>query len=77
MNPISSIRAKLGVTQQILANVLEVTQGNVSHYERGQNVPPDVAKRLIAYASSRGLTVTYDDIYGEPITTTGETHDHP
>lgn len=44
------------------------TQGNVGHYERGQTVPPESAKRLIEYARSLGHVVTYDDIYGAPET---------
>jgi len=30
-------------------------------------MPPTVAKLLIAYAATLGETVTYTDIYGEPI----------
>lgn len=67
MNRISSIRAQLGVTQTALADALHVTQGNISHYERGQGVPPEVAKRLIAYALTLGHAVTFDDIYGSPV----------
>ncbi|MYM65450.1 helix-turn-helix domain-containing protein [Pseudoduganella sp. FT55W] len=66
MNPIAHIRAQLGVTQRTLAEELQVTQGNVSHYERGQNMPPDVARRLIAFAARRGHDLTFDDIYGMP-----------
>lgn len=66
MNTISTIRAKLGITQTALADGIAVTQGNVSNYERGQTMPPDVAKRLIRFAKGRGMVVTFDDIYGEP-----------
>lgn len=66
MNSISTIRAKLGITQSALADGIEVTQGNVSNYERGQTMPPDVAKRLIRFAKGRGVALTFDDIYGEP-----------
>lgn len=65
MNSISTIRQRLGVTQEVLARALDVTQGNVSFYERGQTVPPKVAKRLIEYAGANGLHISYDDIYGE------------
>ena len=64
MNAISRIRAQLGVTQSALAEALNVTQGNISHYERGgQAVPPVVAKRLITFAGRRGVVLTFDDIY--------------
>ena len=68
MNPIKSIRTRLGVTQDAMATSIGVSQGNVSNYERGQVMPPDVAKRLIGYAATLGHTVTYDDIYGPPPT---------
>lgn len=63
MNPISSIRARLGVTQSAMAEALGVTQGNVSNYERGQTVPPDVARLLIVYAASLGVHITFNDVY--------------
>lgn len=66
MNPISSIRAKLGVTQAAMAEGLGVSQGNVSNYERGQTMPPDVAKRLIGFAAERGTSISFNDIYAEP-----------
>ena len=67
MNPIQTIRGRLRVTQAALAKELGVTQGNISHYEQGQEVPPPVAKLLIKFAASKGEAVTYNDIYGEPI----------
>jgi len=63
MNSIQHIRTKLGVTQAALAAGIGVTQGNVSHYERGQTVPPDVAGRIIRYALGLGVSLSYDDIY--------------
>lgn len=63
MNSIKSIRARLGVTQQALAQGLGVTQGNVSFYERGQTIPPPVAERLIEYAKTRGVSITFNDVY--------------
>ena len=63
MKPISIIRQRLRVTQAALAVGIGVTQGNVSHYERGQTIPPDVARRLIDFARSQGLSLTFDQIY--------------
>lgn len=63
MSHIHFIRKRLGITQSALAAGIGVTQGNVSHYERGQTVPPDVAARLIEFASSAGLRLTFDDVY--------------
>jgi len=65
MNTIKSIRTRLGITQAALAEGIGCTQGNVGHYEnKGQTIPPDVAKRLIAFAAQRGMALTYDDVYG-------------
>jgi len=64
MNSIQSIRVRLGVTQSAFGIGIGVTQGNVSHYENGQKMPPHVAERLIAFASTLGVTLTYDEIYG-------------
>ena len=63
MNTILSIRKRLDATQSELAEALGVSQGNVSHYERGQTVPPDIAFRLINFAKKRGLSLSFDDIY--------------
>lgn len=64
MRPIQVIRTRLGVSQVQLAAELGCTQANVSYYERGQTIQPDVAKRLIAFAKSRGLALSYDHVYG-------------
>lgn len=65
MSTIKFVRKRLGLTQAALAAGIGCTQGNVSHYEeRGQTVPPAVAKRLIVFARSKGHEVTFTDIYG-------------
>ena len=64
MNCIKTIRDKLGMTQRALAHVLGMTQGNVAFYERGQAVPPPVARRLICYARIQGHALGYEDVYG-------------
>ena len=64
MNCIKTIRDKLGMTQAALAHVLGMTQGNVAFYERGQAVPPQVARRLIGYDRSQGHALGYEDVYG-------------
>lgn len=67
MNSIKSIRMRLGLTQAELARHLGMTQGNVTHYERGQSVPPPVARRLIDFAASRQVVVTFDEIYADVV----------
>ncbi len=67
MNAIKSIRTRLGLTQAALAEAIGCTQGNVGHYEnKGQTVPPEVARRLIAHAASLGVPLSFDDVYGPP-----------
>ncbi len=66
MNVIKSIRTRLGVSQAELGAGIGVTQGNVSFYEKGQTMPPDVARRLIEYAKGKGHTLSFDDIYALP-----------
>jgi|GEM_PF-567267 len=68
ISSIRVIRERLGVTQTALADGMGCTQGNVGHYERGQTIPPDAAKRLIVYAADLGHLVTYEEIYGPAIT---------
>ena len=67
MNNILSIRQRLGLSQAEFGAAIKVSQGNVSHYEQQrQEVPPDVARRVITAARKRGLSVSFDDIYAEP-----------
>jgi putative transcriptional regulator len=66
MSTIKTIRERLGLTQAALAEGMGCTQGNVGHYEKGQTVPPDAAKRLITFARTLGHEVSYEDIYGSP-----------
>lgn len=65
MSTFKLIRDRLEVTQAALAEGIGCTQANISFYERGQTVPPDAAKRLIAFAKTLGHEVTFDDIYGD------------
>jgi putative transcriptional regulator len=65
MNHLRTIRSRLGVSQGHIAEVLGCSQGNVSGYERGQYaIPPESAAKLIDFARSRGLEITYDNVYG-------------
>ena len=64
MSTFKSIRQLLGMTQAAIGESIGVTQGNVSFYERGQTVPPDVAGKLIELARQKGHQLTYDHVYG-------------
>ena len=63
MNNIKVIRDRLKLTQADLAIGMGCTQGNVGHYERGQTVPPGVARKLIEFAAAKGLVLSYNDVY--------------
>lgn len=65
MNTFRSIRQCLGLTQAEMARALAVSQGNISFLESGKTVTPKVAQRLIAYAATLGVTLSYDHIYGD------------
>jgi putative transcriptional regulator len=64
MRPIQIIRSRLGVSQVELAEAIGRSQSNISAYERGQTIPPEVAKELIEFARSKGLQLSYDHVYG-------------
>ena len=64
MNAVKEIRDKLGLTQHELATMLEMSQGNVGHYEKGiQDVPVRIAKKLVSIAKAEGLNISLDDFY--------------
>lgn len=64
MNAFRTIRTRLAVSQAEIGAALGVTQSNVSFYERGQTVPPEVARKLIEFARTRDLALTFDHVYG-------------
>lgn len=64
MNPIRDIRRKLGMTQQELAEALNVSQSQISKFENGeQEMAPDTARALIHLAQTKGKRFTFNDIY--------------
>ena len=67
MNGIKAIRTRLGLTQSALGDILGgVSQGSMSFYEKGEvAMPPPLAGKLIEFARGKGLTITYDHVYGE------------
>lgn len=64
MNPIHHLRKRLGLNQTDLGKAIGCKQANVSHYELGQPLPIERAKRLIAFAKARGISVSYEELYG-------------
>jgi putative transcriptional regulator len=58
-----AIRRRLGVSQATLADAMDCTAANIGFYERGQSLPPEKARRLIDFAISKGLRLTYEHVY--------------
>lgn len=74
MNAFLDIRKQLQVSQAEMAAALGISQGNVSFYETGkQNVPPPVAAKLIEFARSKGLAITFDSVYSPLLETPTDT----
>lgn len=52
------------MSQSALADCIGMTQGSITHYENArQDMPPRVAKKIIAAAATKGVTITFDDLY--------------
>ena len=64
MNTIQHLRKRLGINQTELGNAIGCKQANVSHYELGQPLPVERAKRLIAFARGHGISISYEELYG-------------
>ena len=61
---LKKIREQLGMSQSALADSIGMTQGSITHYENArQDMPPRVAKKIIAAAAGMGVSITFDDIY--------------
>lgn len=65
MHAIKAIRERLSLTQHALAAGIGCTQGNVANYERGQTLPPAMARKLIDFCASLGMAITFDHVYGD------------
>lgn len=66
MSNLLSIRRRLGLNQVELGKVIGCTKSRVSQIEKrpDDDISPDAARKLVAYAAEQGVSVTYDDIYG-------------
>lgn len=66
MNPLKPIRQLLRKTQSDLADAIDISRGLWSVHEGKQgahDVPPHIARRVIAYAKSIGVPLTYEHFY--------------
>ena len=64
MNPILHLRKRLEVSQAELGTAIGVTQSAISQYEKGTSIPSyETVRRLIEFAKTRGVEVSFDSIY--------------
>ena len=75
MHNLKPIRERLGITQQVMADGIGCTQGNIGHYERGQTLPPEMARKVIEFCASKGLCITFDHVYGDAELPAAEQHE--
>lgn len=66
MQHIRAIRDRLGITQQLLADAIGVSQPLVANMENGRAdfMHPHAARKLVTFARARGLALTLDMVYG-------------
>ena len=66
MSAIKTIRERLKLTQTDFGIALGVSQGSISFYEQGSiPIPPQTAAKLIEFAKSHGIKVSFNDLYAE------------
>ena len=59
---VKRLREEKGLTQQELANLIEVAQPTVAQYEKGMKVPTIITGVLLAkLATELGAQITYND----------------
>lgn len=66
MHVIEQLRKRLELTQAEFGIAVGVSQGMVSNYERGADPSPDTARKIVAFARSRGVPFTIDQLYLQP-----------
>jgi transcriptional regulator with XRE-family HTH domain len=60
------LRAKCKMTQREFSKAIKTTQANLCRYERGKIRPSAaVMKRIIDFAKSVGVLITFNDFFGE------------
>ena len=63
-NPFQRVRSMAGISQEALAEVLEIQQSGVSKYENNLQFPePAVAKRFVAWCRKRKIRMSMDEVY--------------
>lgn len=58
------LRNDCEMSQYELADILDITQATLSRYEQHKVIPsPQVIKRIVDFAASKGILVTIDDFF--------------
>lgn len=57
-------REQVGITQEVLAKEIGVSQGAIAHYENGRRTPElDVCRDIVETLNQQGIDVTLDDVF--------------
>ena len=63
-NPFQRARSMTGISQQKLADALEIQQSIVSRYETSRQFPgPEIAKRFVLWCRKRKIRMTLEEVY--------------
>ena len=64
MNKLRECRKKIGLSQKELADVLNLTQMQVSYYERGERSPrTDIAIRIFNFFKKKDRAITFMSLW--------------
>jgi DNA-binding XRE family transcriptional regulator len=68
MHKFKEIRKRLGLRQAEMAEILGCAGPNLSHIERGNQIPTIIlSKKLMAYCKQKRIKVTLDEIYKDVV----------
>lgn len=65
MNQLTAIRERLGKKQAQLAAMLGISQSTWAKYEKGREIPAEIAKKLILQARIHGLLIDMNHIFDD------------
>ena len=64
MNKIKYYRKKINITQENLAQALNISQGAISHYESGKrDVDLETCRKIAGFFVISGVNTSIDDIF--------------
>ncbi|HBM0095482.1 TPA: helix-turn-helix transcriptional regulator [Salmonella enterica subsp. enterica serovar Blitta] len=64
MNNLKKLRKAAGISQASLADILDVSQGAIAHYEKERRkLNVDSAKKIIEALNTHGVSCTFEDVF--------------